>query len=87
MSGQITQRSQNGGSQTPSRRAVLSGSLAATAGVGRLVHGHTADKLGRILIELHAPIVASRDLFTPVQQSRRKVGAEPSDGDGLAAAP
>ena len=50
-----------------------------------LVDRYATEQFRRILIELHAPVVASRDLFTPVQQSRRKVGTEPSDGDGLAA--
>src|SRR3546814_18599762 len=54
--------------------------------IDALVHGHAAERLGRILVELDAAVVANGDLLAPIEQRRGEIGAEATHRDHLGTA-
>ena len=56
--------------------------LTDQGGIRRLVHGGAVDQLGRVLVVLHAAVLANGRLLAPVQRGAGKIGRQAADRDG-----
>src|SRR3546814_18012788 len=54
--------------------------------IDAFVNSHAAERLGRILVELNAAVVANGDLLAPIEQRRGEIGAEATHRDNLGTA-